>query len=192
MSSINIKKVRKFCKNWHRDIGYFFSGLIIIYSISGITVNHIKELHDPDFMLTKKEITLDKVYQKAEITDEIILGFSKMVGEEDFQLYDFPTPTQVKIYYENASLSIRFNEKHGFYEQLKKRPILYQANLVHLNRVDYWRWFSDIFALSLMFLSISGLIMLKGKYGFTRRGYILFILGLIPPLIAITFKMMSS
>ncbi|MBS9767694.1 MAG: PepSY-associated TM helix domain-containing protein [Flavobacteriaceae bacterium] len=189
--SFNTPKFRKFCRNWHRDLGYFFSGLVIIYAISGIALNHIKELDDPDFILTKKEIKLDKVYQKSEITNDLVLHFSKLVAEDDFRIYDFPTPNQIKIYYKNASLSIRFDEKKGIYESIRKRPIIYHANLIHLNRVDYWRWFSDFFALSLILISISGLVMLKGKYGFKKRGYILFILGLIPPTLAILFKLMK-
>ena len=184
---INFKKVRRFCRDWHRDVGYFFSGLVILYAISGLALNHSEEW-DPDFILNKKEITLDKVYSKKEINDSIIRHLGELVGESSFKLYDFPTSDQVKIYYKNATLSIRFDEKKGSYEQVSRRPLIYHANLIHLNRIDYWRWFSDIFSLSLIFLAISGLIMLKGKYGFSRRGYILFCLGLIPPIIAIGLR----
>lgn len=190
MSYFNKNKIRRFLRNWHRDLGYFFSGLVIIYAISGIALNHTEELDDPDFILTKKEITLDKIYQKEEINNEVALYFSKLVGEEDFRIYDFPTPNQIKIYYKNASLSIRFSEKKGVYESVKKRPIIYHANLIHLNRIDYWRWFSDFFSLALIFISVSGLIILKGKNGFYRRGYILFFIGLLPPLVAIILKLM--
>lgn len=183
---ISFKSIRKFCRDWHRDLGYFFAGLTLLYALSGIALNHHNEW-DPNFILTKKEITLDRTYTKSDIDESFISEISRKVDEQKYKLYDFSTPTQLKIYYQNASLILHLDQKKGIYEKVSKRPVIYHANLLHLNSIDYWRWFSDIFCLALMFLSVSGLIIVKGKYGFSKRGCWLFLLGFLPPILALVF-----
>ena len=46
-------------------------------------------------------------------------------------------------------------------------------------------WIADIFALALIFLAISGAIMLKGGHGFGGRGKWLVGLGALVPIIAL-------
>jgi uncharacterized membrane protein YhdT len=44
---------------------------------------------------------------------------------------------------------------------------------------------SDVFALMLIIISITGLYILKGKYGFKRRGIWFFLAGLLLPVVAV-------
>ena len=59
-------KLHRWSVAWHRDLGYFFSSLIIIYCISGLALNHVDDWN-PDFIIQKKTIQLPKVYQRAEV-----------------------------------------------------------------------------------------------------------------------------
>ena len=34
------KRITKFLRNWHRDIGYFVVAISLVYGISGILLNH--------------------------------------------------------------------------------------------------------------------------------------------------------
>ncbi|MBP7949340.1 MAG: hypothetical protein KA004_06765 [Verrucomicrobiales bacterium] len=52
-------KLRRLNANLHRDIGYFLSGLIFIYCLSGIALNHVDDW-DPDFVIHKRTITLNE------------------------------------------------------------------------------------------------------------------------------------
>lgn len=185
---MKLKTFRKFCRDGHRDLGYFFAGLTILYCLSGLALNHGKEW-DPSFLLQKKEISIG-AYHPQQITDSLLTALSHQVGEKSFKLYDFSTPTQLKVYYQNATLTLFLDQQKALYEKVYKRPLFYQANLLHLNSIDYWRWFSDVFALGLIFLSVSGLVILKGKYGFSKRGYVLFLLGFVPPLLALTLSIL--
>jgi hypothetical protein len=63
--------------------------------------------------------------------------------------------------------------------------VLYQVNALHLNRLKGWQWASDVFALILMTLSLTGLFVLRGKYGMARRGKWLVAAGMLPPLLAL-------
>lgn len=177
-------KLHRWSVAWHRDLGYFFSSLIIIYSISGLALNHVDDWN-PDFIIQKKTIQIPKSYQRAEMNNELVKSFSEQVGEKHFKLYDFPTNNQVKIYYDNASLHINLDDRTGHYERITKRPLFYESNVLHRNSLKGWKWISDIFALMLIIISITGLYILKGKYGFRRRGIWLFLAGLLLPVVAV-------
>ena len=168
----------------HRDIGYVCASLILAYCLSGIALNHIGDWN-PDFVISKRTISMPHLYEKATMTQEVITELGKLVGEESYKVYDFPTPDQVKIYYDNASLHLNLSTGQGIYEKVARRPVLYQANALHLNRLKGWKWASDVFALILIILSLTGLFVLRGKHGMARRGKWLVIAGMLPPLLAL-------
>ncbi|HAW53242.1 MAG TPA: hypothetical protein DCX54_13090 [Flavobacteriales bacterium] len=172
----------------HRDLGYFFSSLIIIYCLSGIALNHVDEWN-PDFIINKTVISLDRVYVQREIGPQIIKELGNLVGKNTYKVYDFPTPDQVKIYYDNASFHVNFRTGTGIYESVERRPLFYESNLFHRNSIKGWKWVADIFALLLIAINITGLFILKGKYGLKRRGVWLISAGILPPLIAILFTL---
>lgn len=168
----------------HRDIGYLCASLILAYCLSGIALNHIGDWN-PDFVISKRTISLPRPNEKAAITQEAITELGKLVDEESYKVYDFPTHDQLKIYYDNASLHLNFSTGQGIYEKVARRPVLYQANALHLNRLKGWKWASDVFALILIILSLTGLFVLRGKHGMARRGKWLVIAGMLPPLLAL-------
>lgn len=168
----------------HRDIGYVCASLILAYCLSGIAVNHIGDWN-PDFVITKHSVSLPQPLAKEEITRERIVEFGRLVDEDTYKVYDFPTADQVKIYYDNASLHLHFTTGQGTYERVSRRPMLYQVNALHLNRLKGWKWASDLFALMLIVLSLTGLFVLRGKYGLARRGRWLVLAGLLPPIFAL-------
>lgn len=182
--TMNWTQIRKLNAVTHRDVGYFFSSLIIIYCISGIALNHIHDWN-PDFIIEKKTIEIKEKIDIRELNNDIINNFGKLVGEEKFKVYDTPTPDQVKIYYDNASLHINFSNGTGLYEKISRRPIFYESNLLHRNSIEGWRWISDIFAFMLIVISISGIFILRGKNGFLGRGKWFILAGILPPLIFI-------
>lgn len=168
----------------HRDIGYICASLILAYCLSGIAVNHIGDWN-PDFVISKETVALSRAYTKDGITREQILELGRLVKEDGFKIYDFPTPDQVKIYYDNASLHVNLSTGQGIYEKVSRRQVLYEANALHLNRLKGWKWASDVFALMLITLSLTGLLVLRGKYGIARRGKWLIAAGMLPPLLTL-------
>lgn len=181
------KKIRKLNIATHRDLGYFFSSLILVYCISGIALNHVDDWN-PDFILKKDTILIEKKYSNNEVGAEEIMQFSKLVGEESYKVFDFPTSDQVKIYYNNASLHVYLNQNKAIYEQVSKRPMFYQANVLHRNSLKGWKWASDIFALLLIVINITGLFILKGKHGISGRGKWLIAGGALPPVVALVIQ----
>lgn len=178
------KKIRRLNIATHRDLGYFFSSLIIIYSVSGIALNHVNEWN-PDFIIEKKIIQVNSGLKAEPITIEQIQKFGLLVGEEQYKVYDTPTPDRLKIYYDNASLLIDFSEGTGLYEKVSRRPVFYQSNLLHRNSIRGWKWASDVLAVMLITISITGLFILRGKKGISGRGKWLIAAGTLPPLLAL-------
>lgn len=189
MSAWTKKRIRKLNIATHRDLGYFFTSLIIMYCISGIALNHVDDWN-ADFIIQKETIALKKRYDASEVGNKQIEQFNKLVSEEDYKVFDFPTKDQVKIYYEDASFHIYLNEKRGVYERIGKRHLFYETNVLHRNSLKGWKWASDIFAACLIIITITGLFVLKGKHGITGRGKWLIAAGFIPPLVAIIIHYM--
>lgn len=184
MPSAFSTKLRRWNVAWHRDLGYFFSSLIIIYCISGLALNHVNDWN-PDFIIHKETVQLPKKYDRSEVNNELLAGFSKLVKEDNYKVYDFPTNNQVKVYYDNATLHINLDTGIGEYERLVKRHLFYESNVLHRNSLKGWKWVSDIFAVMLIVISITGLFILKGKYGFKRRGLWIMLAGFLLPVAAI-------
>ena len=180
-------KLRRLNVAAHRDLGYFFSALIIVYCISGLALNHVNEWN-PDFMISKDTILINKVCNSSSVNNALIDSLSRLVGEEKYKVYDAPTKGQVKVYYDNASLHVNFDTHTGIYEKVARRPLFYQVNVLHRNSLKGWRWASDVFAVMLITICITGLFVMKGKYGITGRGKWLIAAGLLPPVAAIIIQ----
>ena len=181
--------MRKINAILHRDLGYFFAALIIAYALSGIALNHIDDWN-PDFIITKTTVDFEQSYERKTLNDDIIRKFSARAGEDSFRLYDFPSDRQVKIYYKDATLLVDIENATGVYEKISRRPLFYQVNVLHRNSVDWWKWASDIFAVMLIIITVTGAIMVRGKHGFSGRGKWLAAAGLAPPLAALVLQNM--
>lgn len=187
MAKWQLKNIRSLNIAAHRDFGYFFSSLIIVYCLSGLALNHVDEWN-PDFIITHENVKISGNYSAKTISKNEIEKLGELVGESKYKVYDSPTPDQVKIYYDNASLHVNFTSKTAVYEKVSRRPLFYQVNVLHRNSLRGWKWVSDIFAIMLIAINITGLFILKGKYGLKGRGKWLIAAGFLPPLIALIIQ----
>ncbi len=181
---MKITKLRKINNVLHRDLGYFFSSLIIIYSLSGLALNHIDDWN-PDFIVKKDTINIPSNFNTANINKEKIIEISSSVGESSYKLYDIASKDKIKIYYSDASLQLDFDKMLGYYEAVEKRPLVYHVNVLHRNSLKHWKWVSDIFAIFLIVISVTGIFVLKGKSGVLGRGKWFILAGLLPPIVAL-------
>jgi hypothetical protein len=180
---------RKWNRIIHRDFGYFFFGITLIYSISGIAVNH-KADWNPNYNITQKQFTVDKMLPKDSINDAFVLSILKKIGQQDnYKKYYFPTNNEIRIFLKNSSsVTLDIEKGTGYLETLKKRPFLYEFNYLHYNPGRWWVWFSDIYAGALILIAISGLfIITNGRHRLRKRGIWFVFAGLIFPILAIFF-----
>ncbi len=177
-------KLRKINRATHRDLGYFFTGMIIIYALSGIALNHRSDWN-PNYTITSKTLTLEVPASISSNEEEAINQILQQIDEKgSYRKHYFPTDNKLKIFLkEGGSVVVNLNSGNTFYEKLRRRPVFYEVNFLHYNPGHLWKWFSDIFSAALIILAISGLFILKGKNGIKRRGAWLTIAGIIIPLI---------
>lgn len=175
--------IRKWNQATHRDLGYFFAGMTVIYAISGIALNHLKEW-DPNYQITQKDVQV-KPFEEEGFTSDDALAMLKPFGEEDnFKKHYFPEPGVLKIFLDGGSLAVNASTGEGLLEHARRRPVFFEVNFLHYNAPrNLWTWFSDIFAGALVVLAISGLFILKGSKGITGRGAWLTAAGVLIPAI---------
>ena len=75
----------------------------------------------------------------------------------------------------------------AFYEKLTRRPVLGAMTRLHYNPGRWWTWFSDLFAVGLVAIVASGLLLLKGPKGLRGRGGVELAAGIAVPLLFLIF-----
>jgi uncharacterized protein len=167
----------------HRDLGYLIAGLTIIYAISGIALNH-KNDRNPNYIFDNRTFISDIPVDNKTFNNETALKILKILNvEKEFKTYHFPAGNKVTIFINDGFVHVNTLTGEGIIQKISKRPLLYQLNFLHYNPGKWWNYFSDIFCIALILVTITGLFLLKGKNGITRRGAILTITGIILPLL---------
>lgn len=178
--SMNLSKLNRVT---HRDIGYLIAGMTIIYALSGIALNH-KHDWNPNYIIENREFTNGVSFDRGTLDDakakEIL---QKVPGNPEYKTYYFPSGNILTIFVEGGSVRINSLTGRGIVERISRRPLFYQINFLHYNPGRWWKYFSDIFCIALILVTITGLFLVKGKNGITRRGAILTAAGIILPLL---------
>lgn len=181
--------VRKWSRILHRDLSYFFSGIIIIYAVSGITLNHKRDFN-AEYAVSRTTFVVSSSFPQApdQITRKEALGLLQSVGvpENQYAKHYFPETNQLKIFIKGgSSVVVDLNKGEGIYESLKKRPLISAFNRLHYNPGRWWTLFADIFAVSLLVITLTGLLLLKGRKGLWGRGGLELLGGILFPLVFI-------
>ncbi|MGO3299970.1 MAG: PepSY-associated TM helix domain-containing protein, partial [Pseudoalteromonas sp.] len=156
----------KLNRSLHRDVGYFCVGLVIIFAVSGIAVNH-KNDWNPNYHVEQKVIPVPTQNWTLNNDEQLIsqvLTTSQL--DEKVKASYWASPTQFKVFFNNGSnLSFNLKEQQIIYEHIAPRHVFQAFNRLHLNETKTsWVIFSDTFAALLIFLALSGLFMIKGKH----------------------------
>lgn len=167
----------------HRDLAYFFFGLILAFSISGITLNHRENFSSREYTVTVESLALELPNDKSKINEDYFRNIAtKISPESEFEAFQ-SRGEEGRIYFDNAFATINLSTGIGEIEHVKPIPVLKQMAILHQTTNTWWIWFSDIFGIAMLTIAITGMYISKGKYGFKRRGWILASLGLIFPFI---------
>ena len=176
--------LRKLNRIFHRDIGYFFFGMSVIYGISGVALNH-KADWNPNYDISQYAIQVDTPLVVSNINKDFLNGILQNYGEDkNYRKHYFQDSSTVRVFLKGGSMNLDLRTGKGFIETIRSRPLLREFNFLHYNSIrKLWTWFADLFALGLIVLAVTGLFMVKGKYGITGRGAWYTIAGLLIPLI---------
>ena len=182
------RQLRKWSRIIHRDLSFFFSGVVIIYAVSGFVLNHKKDFNS-DYSINTYDFIVEGSYPLSQeiLTKEKVITILEPYNEADnYTKHYFPDNNSMKVFLKGgSSLKVNLTNGKALYEQVRKRPVISQFNWLHYNPHKWWTIFSDIFAFSLILITLTGLVMTRGKNSVWGRGGILLIIGIIIPLLFI-------
>jgi hypothetical protein len=164
----------------HRDLGYFFFGLTVVYAVSGIALNH-RDKWNPSYTIRTFTLQVDPVPEgrlSSEEAHQLLVEHGLGVG---FKRHYEPTPQSIRFFFRDSSATLDRASGELFVEEVRRRPILHTWNTLHYNPGRWWTWFADIFSVGLIIVAVTGLFILRGRNSITRRGGILVTLGILLP-----------
>jgi hypothetical protein len=159
--------------------------MILIYALSGILMNHRADLN-PHYSVEVEEFKVTQdLTDKEKIDKALVLDVLQPLGEADnYTKHYFQKDGRMKVFLKGgSSLVVDTQTGDAVYERLERRFLLSDMVKLHYNPGKWWTTFSDIFAVSLVLITLTGMVMVKGPKGFWGRGVILFLVGIIVPIL---------
>ena len=175
-------KLRKLIIATHRDVGYFFAGLTVIYAVSGIAVNHIEDWN-PSYVIRTETVSVGELpsADSQTIAGTVLkrLGITER-PESTVRM----TPDQLKIFLHQRTLTVTVPTGEVVDEHARRRYAFFEVNYLHLNHgKGFWTWFADVYAVGLLLLACTGIFIITGRRGLGGRGRWLLLAGLAIPLV---------
>lgn len=181
------KKKSLWIRNYHRDIGYFYVGLIIAFSISGIALNHRTDWDPQEYTFLEKQFKVRPLKTDLnetnmnQLTDEVAKQVGATLKFRGFRKEE----GIVEIYLDGGFAEVSPLTGQGKVELFHTRPVIGQMTWLHKTTNSVWIWYSDIFGIGMLFIAITGMFITSGKNGFKKRGYLFALGGLLFPIIAL-------
>ena len=178
---------RKWMRVIHRDLGYVFAGMLLVYAVSGIFLNH-KNTFNSQYSIERTELNLTPL-SRSDLSRERVDGLLDEAMPDGslksaYIQHYCPDSTTLKVFLKaNSSLVVNLSTGQALLEQVHKRPVIGSLSRLHYNPNRAWTWFSDIFAVALIVIILTGLFMLNGKHGLWGIGGIELLVGILIPLL---------
>ncbi len=173
-------------RNTHRDIAYFFLGLIIAFSVSGIFLNHRQSWHPRRYVYDSKEITIPIPIpaHKDSVNEGYITAFTQSQNiNDELRRFAVDDKNILKISYASNDVQVDITTGKGKIETYRVTPILGQMTKLHQDTSKWWIYYSDAFGIAMCIIAITGMFIEKGRNSFRSRGWWLATLGMLFPLI---------
>ena len=173
---------RKLVIATHRDVGYFFAGLTVLYAVSGIAVNHIDDWN-PNYVLETTIVEIGELPEadSQELAAEVLRRMR--IDEVPISVVRMSS-NELRVFLEQRTLKVALPSGQVVDETAARRFGFFQMNFLHLNHgKGFWTWFADAYAVGLIVLACTGIFIITGKKGLGGRGRWLLLLGLAIPLV---------
>ncbi len=171
----------------HRDLGYLFFGATVVYAVSGLAINHRNDWN-PSYSIIREERPLPAAGTNQPLTRADATNVLAQAGvAAKYQNHYAPTTNEVRVFFDGGNATLERAKGIVVIETVKRRPLLHTFNKLHYNPGRWWTWFADLFSAALLMVAVTGLFLLRGHHGITRRGGVLVAIGTIGPAILIYF-----
>ena len=120
--------IRKWSRLIHRDLSFFFAGMVLIYAISGIVMNH-RDTINPNFSIERKEYKITgKLPGKEGMKKEKVLTLLQPLGEEgNYTKHYFPKADIMKVFLKGGS-NLQVNVSTGGCLRVSHPPATHRSN----------------------------------------------------------------
>jgi hypothetical protein len=143
----------------------------LVYALSGFFLSH-KNV----FSATRTErvefelaagMDLEEFRVRMDLETEVDLTHSREKGE------------YISFFFEGGEGDYHIPSGEVHYESYSRRGLMLFINQLHLNQRKGWVAVADVFSFLLIFLALSGLVMVRGRKGFLKRGIWFMLLGFV-------------
>ena len=177
------KRWRAWLRAVHRDVGYLAVGFTLIYALSGIAMNHLDDW-DPNFRASEVQLKITPISDDLS-DDDAVARIAAAAGMSGAPSDVLRAGDEVRLEYANGSKVTAIGDTVTV-QKRDSRFFFRIANWLHATRGKAaWKYIADAYAVLLLYLAISGLLMIKGKLGLRWRGTLLVGVGLAVPLLYI-------
>ncbi len=184
-----MKKYTK--RDIHRIFAFFYVGLIISFAISGILNNHRDQWDIPmNYTYETKELKIDQPFNKDDYNSKAKIAekAKKWYPNSEYRGSRVRHNKLRAFYKDNTIIDLDLDFGFGEIEYRRKTPVIGHMLFLHKFTNEFWIIYSDIFAISLIVIAITGLMLPRGKNSFKKTGWKITLLGLlIPTLVLILF-----
>lgn len=163
------KTIHYYMRLWHNYIGYFIAGLVIIYALSGIVQTY------RDTNLLKTDVVKEKTV--APLLEEVELG--KALQLREFKI----EKTEGDIVYFKEG---NYNKKTGIATITTKELYPWINKLTKLHKSNSKapaHYFTTVFGVLMLFMSVSAFWMFKPGTKLFSRGVYMSVAGIVAAII---------
>ena len=181
-----MKKINQ--RDIHRTLGFFYVGLLISFAFSGILNNHRNTWDLPtNYTYDTKEFTIPMPIVKRDFNNKAKVAemAKKWYPKAKFLGYRIKNNKLRAFYQDNTIVDLDLFLGTGEIEFRRKTPIIGHTKFLHKFTNSFWVVYSDIFAVSIIVIAITGMLLPRGKNSFKRKGWKIALLGMAVPIIVL-------
>ena len=127
--------IRRWSRNLHRELSFFFAGIVLIYAVSGFLLNH-KGDFNAEYDIVNREFRIDDFpAARSEIDKKYVRSILEPLGEAaNYTKHYFPEESRMKVFLKGgSSLTVDTESGVAVYESVRKRPLWSALNRLHYN-----------------------------------------------------------
>ena len=177
-----MSKIRRWSRTLHRDLSYVFTGVLLVYVVSGFMLNH-KDDFDANYEISQHRYTITDIPETVDDAYAVSLLERWGMSDKFTAVYDYDEESFKVFVKGGSSLLVNRNTGEAMYESVRKRAVWSAFNRLHYNPTRWWTIFSDIFLAAMVVIVLTGLIMVKGPRGLWGRGGVELLAGILIPLL---------
>ena len=136
-------RLRRWSRNVHRELSFFFSGMLLIYAVSGLVMNH-RDTINPNYSVEQRRYVVgEPLPARDRLTrDDVVRLLAPLDEADNYTKHYFPESDVLKVFLKGgSSLTVRLSDGEAFYEKLTRRPVLGAMTRLHYNPGRWWTWF---------------------------------------------------